>query len=59
VESLGPWCDYPDRVHPMSRWLTAVAILTVVTFGAVRHFDFVNYDDREFVVENHPKLRRH
>jgi len=30
----------------------ALALLTVIVFLPVRHFDFVNYDDLEFVVEN-------
>lgn len=29
-----------------------VALITLLTFAPVRHFDFVNYDDLEFVVEN-------
>jgi protein O-mannosyl-transferase len=29
-----------------------VALVTVLTFADVRHFDFVDYDDFEFVVEN-------
>jgi Flp pilus assembly protein TadD len=29
-----------------------VALLTLVTFAPVREFDFVNYDDLEFVVDN-------
>jgi Tfp pilus assembly protein PilF len=29
-----------------------VAFVTILTFAPVRHFDFVNYDDLEFVAEN-------
>lgn len=35
-------------------WLAsaAIAVVTLLVFSPVRHFDFVNYDDLEFVVEN-------
>jgi hypothetical protein len=30
----------------------AITLLTLAVFWPVRHFEFVNYDDLEFVVEN-------
>src|SRR5262245_40420200 len=37
---------------PRTLLALAVAVATVVTFAEVRTFNFVNYDDGEFVVEN-------
>jgi Tfp pilus assembly protein PilF len=38
--------------RPLLLYAAGIASLTALTFAPVRDFDFVNYDDLEFVVEN-------
>jgi tetratricopeptide (TPR) repeat protein len=53
----GPLTAHQKRL-PRSFWIYAVLLLATITvYGQVRHFDFVNYDDPEYVTGNSNVLR--